>query len=52
MQVIHCDNIIVKSDGKTAERTREIYQVTVYRQDGEYMSLYDDGLEEFLGYKE
>ena len=52
MQVIHCDNIFVKSDGKTAERTREIYQVTVYRQDGEYMSLYDDGLEEFLGYKE
>ena len=52
MQVIHCDNIIVKSDGKTAERTREIYQVTVYRQDGESMSLYDDGLEEFLGYKE
>ena len=51
MQVIHCDNIIVKSDGKTAERTREIYQVTVYRQDGESMSLYDDGLEEFLGYK-
>ena len=51
MQVIHCDNIIVKSDGKTAERTREIYQATVYRQDGEYMSLYDDGLEEFLGYK-
>ena len=51
MQVIHCDNIIVKSDGKTAERTREIYQTTVYRQDGEYMSLYDDGLEEFLGYK-
>ena len=50
MQVIHCDNIIVKSDGKTAERTREIYQVTVYRQDGESMSLYDDGLEEFLGY--
>ena len=51
MQVIHCDNIIVKSDGKTAERTREIYQATVYRKDGEYMSLYDDGLEEFLGYK-
>ena len=50
MQVIHCDNIIVKSDGKTAERTREIYQVTVCRQDGESMSLYDDGLEEFLGY--
>ena len=50
MQVIHCDNIIVKSDGKTAERTREIYQVTVYRHDGESMSLYDDGLEEFLGY--
>ena len=52
MQVIHCDNIIVKSDGKTAERTRKVYQATVYRQDGEYMDLYDDGLEEFLGYKE
>ena len=50
MQVIHCDNIIVKSDGKTAERTREVCLATVYRQDGEYMSLYDDGLEEFLGY--
>ena len=52
MQVIHCDNIFVKSDGKTAERTREVCLATVYRQDGEYMSLYDDGLEEFLGYKE
>ena len=50
MQVIHCDNIIVKRDGKTAERTREVCLATVYRQDGEYMSLYDDGLEEFLGY--
>ena len=50
MQVIHCDNIFVKSDGKTAERTREVCLATVYRQDGEYMSLYDDGLEEFLGY--
>ena len=49
MQVIHCDNIIVKSDGKTAERTREVCLATVYRQDGEYMDLYDDGLEEFLG---
>ena len=45
------DSIVEFSD-RTAERTREIYQVTVYRQDGESMSLYDDGLEEFLGYKE
>ena len=45
------DSIVEFSD-RTAERTREVCLATVYRQDGEYMSLYDDGLEEFLGYKE
>ena len=44
------DSIVGFPDG-TAERTRKVYQATVYRQDGEYMDLYDDGLEEFLGYK-
>ena len=43
------DSIVEFSD-RTAERTREVCLATVYRQDGEYMSLYDDGLEEFLGY--
>ncbi len=43
------DSIVEFSDG-TAERTKEVCQATVYRQDGEYMDLYDDGLEEFLGY--
>ena len=43
------DSIVGFPDG-TAERTRKVYQATVYRQDGEYMDLYDDGLEEFLGY--
>lgn len=42
------DSIVGFPDG-TAERTRKVYQATVYRQDGEYMDLYDDGLEEFLG---
>ena len=42
------DSIVEFSDG-TAERTKEVCQATVYRQDGEYMDLYDDGLEEFLG---
>ncbi len=45
------DSIVEFSDG-TAERTKEVCQATVYRQDGEYMDLYDAGLEEFLGYKE
>ena len=43
------DSIVEFSD-RTAERTREVCQATVYRHDGESMSLYDDGLEEFLGY--
>ena len=43
------DSIVEFSD-RTAERTREVCLATVYRQDGEYMRLYDDGLEEFLGY--
>ena len=42
------DSIVGFPDG-TAERTRKVYQATVYRQDGEYMDLYDAGLEEFLG---
>ena len=42
------DSIVEFSD-RTAERTREVCLATVYRQDGEYMDLYDDGLEEFLG---
>ena len=41
---------IVEFLDRTAERTREVCQATVYRHDGESMSLYDDGLEEFLGY--
>ena len=40
---------IVELPDRTAERTRKVCQATVYRQDGEYMDLYDDGLEEFLG---
>ena len=43
------DSIVEFSD-RTAERTREVCLATVYRHDGESMSLYDDGLEEFLGY--
>ena len=43
------DSIVEFSD-RTAERTREVCLATVYRQDGEYMDLYDAGLEEFLGY--
>lgn len=42
------DSIVEFSD-RTAERTREVCLATVYRHDGEYMDLYDDGLEEFLG---
>ena len=43
------DSIVGFPDG-TAERTRKVYQATVYRQDGEYMDLYDDDWKNFLGW--